>query len=346
MVDYTKTRIDWQLYLERKYPLFLSTLIHEGYRSHLFKATGFKLHHNLAVHRESITTFYKSGKELIGSNDFFAELVRKKDPRLKEWAERGAAANRTALSRMAGAAGQLKELYEEFSECFTFGTLIPYRLLDAIENGDLKAENRELIELFEPLRSRSYYLDYVEKVFRPLWKRAAEKAGVEASLCAFLTPRELEAALEGRLPDDIMKREHCVFWSEPETGEIVFNYDNDFPSKIGIETAEEEEDQVKGQGAYPGKARGRVRIVNDLADGDGFEDGDILVSINTHPSILPLLQQSAAVVSDEGGVMCHAAVLARELKKPCVIGTKHATKVFKDGDIIKVDADNGTVRKV
>jgi len=58
------------------------------------------------------------------------------------------------------------------------------------------------------------------------------------------------------------------------------------------------------------------------------------------------MQRAAAFVTDEGGITCHAAIVAREMKKPCVIGTKIATKIFKDGDIVEVDADKGIVRKI
>jgi len=59
---------------------------------------------------------------------------------------------------------------------------------------------------------------------------------------------------------------------------------------------------------------------------------------------MPAIQKCSAIVTDEGGIMCHAAIVARELKKPCIIGTKVATKVIKDGDMLEVDADKGIVR--
>ena len=64
------------------------------------------------------------------------------------------------------------------------------------------------------------------------------------------------------------------------------------------------------------------------------------------PEFLPLIQKCSAIVTDSGGILSHAAISARELKKPCVTGTLVATKIFKDGDMLKVDANNGTVRKI
>ena len=64
----------------------------------------------------------------------------------------------------------------------------------------------------------------------------------------------------------------------------------------------------------------------------------------TRPEFVPLMKQASAIVTDEGGLISHAAIVSRELKKPCVIATKTATRLFKDGDMLEVDADNGVVR--
>lgn len=64
----------------------------------------------------------------------------------------------------------------------------------------------------------------------------------------------------------------------------------------------------------------------------------------TSPWYLPAMKKATAIVTDEGGITCHAAIVSRELKKPCIIGTKIATKVLKDGDLVEVDANKGIVR--
>jgi phosphohistidine swiveling domain-containing protein len=103
-------------------------------------------------------------------------------------------------------------------------------------------------------------------------------------------------------------------------------------------------DSVHGQVASPGRIRGSARIVLTNKDLSKVSDGDVLVSPMTRPDFLPAMKISAAFVTDEGGITCHAAIVARELKKPCVIGTKIATQVLHDGDLVEVDADSGVVR--
>jgi phosphohistidine swiveling domain-containing protein len=95
-----------------------------------------------------------------------------------------------------------------------------------------------------------------------------------------------------------------------------------------------------------GHAQGLVKIVMDASVQDIVEDGDILVAPMTTPDYLPALRKAAAFVTDEGGMTCHAAIVAREMKKPCIIGTKNATEVFNNGDIVEVDAISGTVKIV
>ena len=66
----------------------------------------------------------------------------------------------------------------------------------------------------------------------------------------------------------------------------------------------------------------------------------------TRPEFLPLLRQAKAIITDEGGLTCHAAIISRELGIPCIIGTKMATRILKDGDLVEVDANKGIVRKI
>jgi pyruvate,water dikinase len=89
--------------------------------------------------------------------------------------------------------------------------------------------------------------------------------------------------------------------------------------------------------------QGTVRVIFDPRDNKGFKNGDILVTSMTRPEFVPLMKLAGAVVTNEGGITCHAAIVSRELKIPCIIGTKIATQVLKDGDLVEVDADKGIV---
>lgn len=102
--------------------------------------------------------------------------------------------------------------------------------------------------------------------------------------------------------------------------------------------------EIRGSVAMNGFARGRVKIVFNLERLNRVKAGDILVAPMTTPDYLPALKRASAVITDEGGLTCHAAIVARELGIPCIIGTKTATKVLKDGDLVEVDANKGVVK--
>ncbi|MFH0971130.1 MAG: PEP-utilizing enzyme, partial [Candidatus Micrarchaeota archaeon] len=104
--------------------------------------------------------------------------------------------------------------------------------------------------------------------------------------------------------------------------------------------------ELRGKTAYPGKAIGKAKIVLDARNAPDFKEGDILIAGMTRPEYISLMKKAAAIVTDAGGILCHAAIVARELKKPCVIGTEKATKVFRNGDMIEVDANKGIVKKI
>ncbi|MBP6944695.1 hypothetical protein KBD61_06315 [Patescibacteria group bacterium] len=104
--------------------------------------------------------------------------------------------------------------------------------------------------------------------------------------------------------------------------------------------------EIKGTTAYQGKVEGVVRVLKTLTDIAAFKKGEILVANQTTPEYLPAMKKAVAMVTDQGGITCHAAIVSRELKIPTVIGTKVATRVLKTGDRVEVDAEKGTIRKI
>jgi phosphohistidine swiveling domain-containing protein len=184
-------------------------------------------------------------------------------------------------------------------------------------------------------------------------ERMFKEAGVDRDLITFYSVRELLLGVD-RLKasaNDLKERKKGFQWMVPYVGEV-----QELKTDIshGVEkinayyrechTQADSSGSVKGQPAFKGIVRGRVRVVLDMNSEHGFSEGEILVAGMTRPEYVPLMKKAAAIVTDEGGITCHAAIVSRELKKPCVIGTKIATKVLKDGDMVEVDAEKGIVR--
>jgi pyruvate,water dikinase len=100
---------------------------------------------------------------------------------------------------------------------------------------------------------------------------------------------------------------------------------------------------VRGLGAAPGRASGAVRLLRSLDEAEKLATGDVLVTHMTSPDWVPLMRKAAAIVTDSGGMTCHAAIVSRELGIPCVVGTGEASKRLRDGELVTVDATHGTV---
>ena len=105
--------------------------------------------------------------------------------------------------------------------------------------------------------------------------------------------------------------------------------------------------ELTGKVAYNGGiVRGRAKIVYSGGEVGKVLPGDVLITPATKPDFVPAMKNAVAIVTDEGGLTSHAAIVARELKKPCIIGTKLSTRMFKDGDLIQVDSNTGVVKKL
>lgn len=103
---------------------------------------------------------------------------------------------------------------------------------------------------------------------------------------------------------------------------------------------------LTGDIAYSKNTTGKVCVIYNEKDFDKFEDGDILVTPMTVPKFMKVIKMSSGIITDEGGRTCHASIIARELKIPCIVGCKSATKVLKDGDLVKIDGATGNIIKI
>lgn len=364
-MSYTIENVDWTKYLDRKQPLLLFAAFIRPYGSLLEESTGFRFRHQLHIFSGEDGTFVKSAKELDAAVEYFRLLAETNDAQLVRWRDQGLSFNSKADALIASAkegalritAENAEDVWHLCENVMLYDTVIPFRMMvgvnAAIERngGTMPDAYRAAHELFEPFRAGAKYPELVDHVFPLFYTSAAEKLGMmDHSLLSNLAPLELLGVFEGSvaLSEEELKRrrEWCAFWEHPDTGEVEFSYDRALFEKLGLAADHSGVAEVKGNIAFKGFARGTARILNNTNDIQEFNDGDIIVSYNTNPSLMAAILKCGGIVTDEGGIMCHAAIISRELKKPCVIGTKIATKVFKDGDIIEVDADKGFVRVI
>jgi len=140
------------------------------------------------------------------------------------------------------------------------------------------------------------------------------------------------------------RKKGCIYVYTPEQKYTFYNEDfNYFNNLLNEKENHEQIKEIPGLCASIGRAIGRVKICKSLDSINEFEEGEILVTSMTRPEYLPAMKKAAAIVTDEGGITCHAAIISREIGKPCLIATKNATKILKDGDLVEVKANHGMI---
>lgn len=224
-----------------------------------------------------------------------------------------------------------------------YGVVMMSRI-GVIEGAEKKVSPRLMKKVIK-LRAVSHYPIFLEKIIKPT---VASDLGKDRSLIDYMTLNEfyagdLEKARERKRLHE--KGHRFLYWLHERGEEIYFAKDpNPIIRKLEPELTKS---SVRGHVAFRGKVRGIVRIVRSESLAKiKFNKGNILVSPTTNPVLLPIMKKAGAIITDEGGLMSHAAIVSRELKTPCIIATGNATRSLKDGDMVEVDAIKGIVRKI
>lgn len=221
------------------------------------------------------------------------------------------------------------------------------------ENKDVLALHdvwRNTVALKEELMGESWYDFFVFMADR---KKVQSSA---LDLMRYLSLFEVFAWLDGDLDGvdalvDSRKNNGFVYLDLREDRRVID--DTELIGAISAQFSAQEEkneaQEIKGSVAFAGEGNvvGQVVVVKnkeELASKSVLLNGKILVAIQTAPHFIPFLKGVKAIITDEGGITCHAAILSRELQIPCIVGTKNATKALKNGDEVEVDAENGAVR--
>lgn len=189
--------------------------------------------------------------------------------------------------------------------------------------------------------------DIVSFAYKHVFNAVAQKLGVSYEDLIWFSHDEIFEGLEGKqIPDISIIKQRQKTWGGYFSPDKVVIFDQPKLEELLTEFVDfkKEASEVKGRVAMKGKVTGKARIVLAPSQTQGFNIGDILIAPETTPDFLPLMKMSAAIVTDRGGITSHAAIVSRELRKPCIIGTEHATHVFKDGDMVEVDAEKGIVK--
>lgn len=308
--------------------------------------------HTLFIHRKGTVSFF------IAENEFrrLGATLAKQSEEESSFAKRYCDAIKKNTDILLPLMEKLQKKiptsteYHEFHEVFDRHLAFHVFVKKTIDFLSIEGLDK-LLPIFKDARmySEKIYSES-ERFFRNVMKFIAKKEGRNADTLTCLTQEEFENYLKNKeLPDEteLKKRyEASVLYFEKDKMFLLLGKDVDEVEKAIAKQAMADKNKVKGITAYPGKISGTARIVLDPFNVQVFNQNDILVTGMTRPEFMPLIKKSSAIITDVGGILCHAAITARELKIPCVVGTAVATKIFKNEDILEVDAANGTVKKI
>ena len=213
---------------------------------------------------------------------------------------------------------------------------------------------QEMLNLIDTLSEMVFFKDHIREAemklllcSKPLFDEIAKRLHKDNEFVMRMFSDEIKNAFVRKLIDTetISTKKELVIYTL--SGDLSIFQDDEAKMIVGsLSSSDAEVTELQGSAASLGYAIGRAKIVITQEDFKKFEDGDILVATMTTPDFVPLMRKARAIVTDEGGITCHAAIVSRELGVPCVVGTSDATRVFKDGDQIEVKANHGIVRKI
>ncbi|MBU2099859.1 hypothetical protein KKB11_01355 [Candidatus Micrarchaeota archaeon] len=183
--------------------------------------------------------------------------------------------------------------------------------------------------------------------YEPLLKEIGKRLGLSLNQLRFMWPSEYKKAILKRQynPKELNDRFNfsiIVIINEKRkilTGKAAEKFRKQLPSPKEYKLSE-----LEGSTAVPGMVKGTAKIINLPEDMAKMNEGDVMVSYSTNPNLVPAMKKASAIITDVGGVTCHAAIVSRELNIPCIIGTKIATKAIKDGDLLDVNANHGIIK--
>lgn len=247
---------------------------------------------------------------------------------------------------------QLKELdiESERTKRRQAGELHEKQFAEALEELGIEGNDLEIVNgICEHVYLKSYRKELMSKVafeMRPLFLEMSNRMGLRYDEFVNLTLDEVRGFFEtgGILSLETLKEREQGYAYAVIGGEIML-IGGDLLQSVRASLPTQYKDEIIGQPANVGPtATGIVKVVLKKEDTDKLQTGDIFVTDMTNADIAVAACRCSAIVTDKGGILCHAAILSRELGIPCIVGTGNATQVLRDGQLVEVDASKGIVR--
>lgn len=342
----------WTKFTERECDLFTVVCILSGYTKIFKKHIGLNFKNFLVVYKNGIVNSYRDSAEY----ENMLQRVKKKKTEFLKILNKLEKQNKLLKQFLAYrdfkdfSDKDLLTLFEKFvkvyQEYFSLFTLPKYYGM-VFKRNQLSKAVKDKLKL---LRGTAYYEDAQDKFIPSFFKEIGKRKNVDFKLLFYALPEEIIELLSNKKRVDKNLLKSRKKYSVVFVKNSKFNlYIKEKAKKIEIDqldfVKQEKTSIVTGRVAYIGNVTGEVKIVMRKDDLKNI-DGKIIVTPMTSIRFVPFIKKVKAIITDEGGIACHAAIISREFKIPCIIGTKIATKVLKDGDLVEIDSVKGEIRKI
>jgi len=198
-----------------------------------------------------------------------------------------------------------------------------------------------LLRITEEIRDQRKKLNLIGSytIFRFL-DEAVKRTGIERNLAKRIFFFEFSDLIKDKkIKNRLQKREYVSYVYDGKKVHYL-----EYPALVEENQFDKQQKVIKGVSASKGIVKGKVKIIFGTKDFQKLKPGDILVTEMTRPDFISVMKKASAIITDEGSLTCHAAIVARELGIPCIVGTKIATRLLKDNQEIEVDANKGIIK--
>lgn len=243
-----------------------------------------------------------------------------------------------------------EKLYAENSSIIKHLREIKSKRNKIIKNKKISKELANVLNMFSVIADwrderKKMSLCMVNHYLHKILDRIANENKISLALASQLTYKEISGwKIKDKTLAEIKKRSRGAIHYHPTKNNSKWLYGKEAEAIYASLINSLKKENLSGVVANAGKAKGRAKIIETSTDFKNFKAGDVLVATMTRPEYVPLMKIASAVVTNEGGLTCHAAIVSRELKIPCIVGTQVATEVIKNGDMVDVDANKGIIK--
>ena len=345
-------KLTWKKVATREFSFLFTDYVLSSYPL-MEKLVGTTLHYNIAHGEKNLVAIYRVADDVersyaliknmaVSNPERFTENINNYNARARDV--------RRLISQIAQTKEKekLKQLLLDFDKAFL--ELMCYNLFFvyvgyAAHTSEIRAMVEKHSADIERIRMDTIFTE-VDKKLPELFGTFNARLGTS---CTWMNRHEIIDYLNGIEFDsgrvEARKKYYLIVMRDGDIREY-YDVERVLREELSHLSIDFNQKEIRGTTAHSGLVRGPARVVFSTDDYKNVKEGDIVVTAMTRPEVVPFLHKAKGIVTNDGGALCHASIVARELGVPCVVGTVHATDIIKDGELIEVDATKGVVRRL